>query len=135
MRLHDELTDERGPAPEKLSATPTEILRQWQQTVPLYHEEEAAKKMLIQKILDQIEYRAARRRGAVAVEASEFAEELQRLSVRALSAWYEAFLVLRLELLSLGQEVPGLRILDRPAAVLRRLLQNDPEFDARQYIF
>ncbi|MGH7495752.1 MAG: hypothetical protein ACREOO_25630 [bacterium] len=136
MRLYDELTVERTPPPEHMiSATATEILRLWQQSVPQYQEEETAKKNLIHKILDQIEYHAARQRGVVTVEPAEIAEELQRLSVRALSAWYEAFLSFRTELLSVGQEVQGLRILDRPATVLRQLMQNDPDFDARQYIF
>ena len=136
MRLHEELTEERGTPPEKLiSATATEILRHWQQSTPLFHEEESVKKNLVHKILDQIEYQAARRRGVVTMEPAEIAEELQRLPVRALSAWYEAFLAIRLELMLTGQEAHGFRVWDRPAAVLRQLLQNDPEFDPRQYIF
>jgi hypothetical protein len=136
MRLHDELTDERGPTPDKLiSATATEILRLWQHAAPPSPEEDLIKKKLIHKILDQIEYCAAQRRGVVTVEAAEFAEELQRLSLRALSAWYEVLLVLLTDLLSAGQETPGFRVMDRPASVLRQLLKNDPAFDARQYIF
>jgi hypothetical protein len=136
MRLYEELRVERTPPAEPaISATPTEILRLWQQSAPLFHEEETVKRKLVLKILDLIEYESARQRGVVAVESAEIAEELQRLSVRALAAWYEAFLLLRSELLSMGQEMQGLRILDRPATVLRALLQNDPNFDARQYIF
>ena len=128
MRIYDELTVDRTPPPEHMiSATATEILRLWQQSLPQAQEEETVKKHLIHKILDQIEFQAARQRGVVAVEPAEITEELQRLSVRVLSAWYEAFISFRSELLSVGQEVQGLRILDRPATVLRQLMQNDPD--------
>ena len=134
MRLYYDLTEERTPSPEQMiSATPTEILRHWQQSVPPL-DEETVKKNIIHRILDQIEFHAARQRGAVAMEATEITEELQRLSVRALSAWYEAFLLLRSDWACADQDFHGFRVLDRPAAVLRRLLQSEPQFDARQYI-
>ncbi len=135
MRLYEDLTEERTLSPEQMiSATATEILRHLQISVPPC-EEEITKKNLIQKILDQIEYRSAHERGAVSVEAAEISAELQQLSARTLAAWYEAFLLLRSEWMAAGQELQGFRVLDRPAAVLRRLLQSDPQFDTRQYIF
>ncbi len=136
MRRHDDLMEERGPAPEKLiSATATEIMRHWQQSAPVFHEEESVKKNLVHKILNQIEYQAARQRGLVTMEPAEIAGELERLPVRALSAWYEALLALCIELMHAGEPAQGIRILDRPASALRKLMQCDPDFDARQYIF
>jgi hypothetical protein len=60
---------------------------------------------------------------------------LRQLSTRALVAWYEAFLYIRSELMFSGYELNGFKILDRPYDAIRKLIENDPNFDIRQYIF
>ncbi|MDZ7289911.1 MAG: hypothetical protein ONB44_10180 [candidate division KSB1 bacterium] len=98
-------------------------------------EEDAFKKEVIKDILCQIDYRAAWRQGIVDLPFDELAEEMRLLSTRALVAWYEAFLYIRSELMFSGYELNGFKILDRPYDAIRKLIENDPNFDIRQYIF
>ena len=93
------------------------------------------KRKIINDLLGQLEYHSAEQSGVVAVRKEEIAQELERLSARALLAWYEAFLFLRSELMYGGYELEGLRIIDEPANVLRKLIKSDPEFDVQQYLF
>lgn len=93
------------------------------------------KKNVIQDILNQIDYQAALNRGVVDVDTREISAELQQLSTRALLAWYEAFLFIRSELMFAGYELNGFRVLDRPVDAIRKLMETDPNFDIRQYIF
>jgi len=93
------------------------------------------KEEVIKDILCQIDYRAAWRQGIVDLRYEELAEEMRRLSTRALVAWYEAFLYIRSELMFSGYELNGFKILDRPYDAIRKLIETDPNFDIRQYIF
>ncbi|KAA0230683.1 hypothetical protein EDS67_07215 [candidate division KSB1 bacterium] len=98
-------------------------------------EDYAFKKSVIQDILNQIDYQAALNRGVVDVDTREISTELQQLSTRSLLAWYEAFLFIRSELMFAGYELNGFRVLDRPVDAIRKLMESDPNFDIRQYIF
>jgi hypothetical protein len=93
------------------------------------------KEEVIKDILCQIDYRAAWRQGIVDLRYDELAEEMRRLSTRALVAWYEAFLYIRSELMFSGYELNGFKILDRPYDAIRKLIETDPNFDIKQYIF
>ncbi len=93
------------------------------------------KEEVIKDILCQIDYRAAWRQGIVDLRHDELAAEMRQLSTRALVAWYEAFLYIRSELMFSGYEVNGFKILDRPYDAIRKLIETDPNFDIRQYIF
>jgi len=61
--------------------------------------------------------------------------ELEKLSTRALLNWYEAFLYIRRELMFAGYELNGLKVVDRPIDSIKKLMENDPNFDLNQYIF
>jgi len=93
------------------------------------------KEEVIKDILCQIDYRAAWRQGIVDLRYDELAEEMRRLSTRALVAWYESFLYIRSELMFSGYELNGFKILDRPYDAIRKLIDTDPNFDIKQYIF
>jgi len=93
------------------------------------------KEEVIKDILCQIDYRAAWRQGIVDLRYDELAEEMRRLSTRALVAWYESFLYIRSELMFSGYELNGFKILDRPYDAIRKLIETDPNFDIKQYIF
>jgi hypothetical protein len=93
------------------------------------------KEEVIKDILCQIDYRAAWRQGIVDLRHDELAAEMNLLSTRALVAWYEAFLYIRSELMFSGYELNGFKILDRPYDAIRKLIESDPHFDIRQYIF
>ncbi|MCG3120060.1 MAG: hypothetical protein ALAOOOJD_02644 [bacterium] len=93
------------------------------------------KEEMIKDILCQIDYRAAWRQGLVDLRYDELAEEMRRLSTRALVAWYESFLYIRSELMFSGYELNGFKILDRPYDAIRKLIETDPNFDIKQYIF
>lgn len=99
------------------------------------NDDDAFKQEVIKDILCQIDYRAAWRQGIVDLRHDELAAELRQLSTRALVAWYEAFLYIRSELMFSGYELNGFKILDRPYDAIRKLIENDPNFDIRQYIF
>jgi hypothetical protein len=98
-------------------------------------EDDAFKQEVIKDILCQIDYRAAWRQGIVDLRHDELAEEMRQLSTRALVAWHEAVLYIRSELMFSGCELNGFKILDRPYDAIRKLMENDPNFDIRQYIF
>jgi len=93
------------------------------------------KEEVIKDILCQIDYRAAWRQGLVDLRYDELTEEMRRLSTRALVAWYESFLYIRSELMFSGYELNGFKILDRPYDAIRTLIDTDPNFDIKQYIF
>lgn len=93
------------------------------------------KRKVINDLLSHLDYHSAEQNGVVEVKKEEIAQELERLSVRALIAWYEAFLFVRSEMMYAGYELNGLRIIDHPADILRKLMKSDPEFDIQQYIF
>lgn len=93
------------------------------------------KQEIIKDILCQIDYRAAQRNNVVDLNYEDMAEEMRRLSTRALVAWYEAFLYIRSELMFSGYELNGFKVLDRPYDAIRKLMETDPNFDIRQYIF
>lgn len=93
------------------------------------------KRKIINDLLSHLDYHSAEQNGVVEVRKEEIAQELERLSVRALIAWYEAFLFVRSEMMYAGYELNGLRIIDHPADILRKLMKSDPEFDIQQYIF
>lgn len=102
---------------------------------PVQDDRDNFKEEVIKDILCQIDYRAAWRQGLVDLRYDELAEEMRRLSTRALVAWYEAFLYIRSELMFSGYELNGFKILDRPYDAIRKLIETDPNFDIRQYIF
>ncbi len=93
------------------------------------------KRDLIKDILCQIDYQAALRAGAVDLPEEELAQEMDKLSTRALLNWYEAFLHIRSELMFAGYELNGLKVLDRPIDSIKKLMEKDPNFDLKQYIF
>lgn len=93
------------------------------------------KQEIIKDILSQVDYQAALKRGIVDVLPAEIAKDLELLPTRTLVAWYEAFLYIRSELMFAGYELNGLKLLDRPADAIRTLMETDPNFDIRQYIF
>ncbi len=84
---------------------------------------------LIRDILCQLDYQAARRNGVVDMSETELSTELGKMSTRALVNWYEAFIFIRNELIFSGAE------LDRPQDSVRELMDKDPMFDIREYIF
>jgi len=102
---------------------------------PVREDRDNFKEEVIKDILCQIDYRAAWRQGIVDLRYEELAEEMRRLSTRALVAWYESFLYIRSELMFSGYELNGFKILDRPYDAIRKLIDTDPNFDIRQYIF
>ncbi len=93
------------------------------------------KRKIINDLLTHLDYHSAEQNGVVEVRKEEIAQELERLSARTLIAWYEAFLFVRSEMMYGGYELNGLRIIDHPADILRKLIKSDPEFDIQQYIF
>ena len=90
---------------------------------------------IIKDILNQIDYQAANSRGIVDVSTKDMAEDLKCLSTRTLVAWYEAYLHIRGELMFAGYELNGLKVMDRPADEVNKLLEKDPDFDLQKYIF
>ena len=110
----------------------------WQRTVDVGNdlcEDRDFKEELIKDILCQVDYQSALRKNAVAMNQAELAEELRRLSTRALMAWYEAFLHIRRELMFSGYDLHGFKVLNRPFDAIRDLMKTDPYFDIHQYIF
>ncbi|MEK7728700.1 MAG: hypothetical protein AAB354_09825 [candidate division KSB1 bacterium] len=97
--------------------------------------EQDFKRKVINDLLGHLDYQSAEQNGVVEVRKEEIAQELERLSARTLIAWYEAFLLVRSEMMYGGDELNGLRIIDHPADILRKLMKSDPEFDIQQYIF
>ncbi len=97
--------------------------------------EEDFKRKIINDLLSHLDYKSAELSGVVEVKKEEIAQELLQLSTRTLISWYEAFLLVRSELMYGGYELNGLRIIDHPADVLRKLMKSDPEFDIQQFIF
>jgi hypothetical protein len=122
------LTSEHDSLAESCAAAPDCELTQ-------RNDGDSFKQEVIKDILCQIDYRAAWRQGIVDLQYDELAEEMRRLPTRALVAWYEAFLYIRSELMFSGYELNGFKILDRPYDAIRKLIENDPNFDIRQYIF
>lgn len=121
-----------GLAKQQPSASETKSV----QTVShLQLNERDFKRKVINDLLSHLDYHSAEQNGVVEVKKEEIAQELERLSVRALIAWYEAFLFVRSEMMYAGYELNGLRIIDHPADILRKLMKSDPEFDIQQYIF
>ncbi len=90
---------------------------------------------LIKDILYQIDYQAALRHNVVDMPEKDMEAELEKLSTRALLNWYEAFLYIRRELMFAGYELNGLKVVDRPIDSIKKLMENDPNFDLNQYIF
>ncbi len=111
-------------------ATPTS-----QKGVLDWENDRSFKRDLIQDILCQIDYQAALRARVVDMSCEEMEAELDKLSTRALLNWYEAFLHIRSELMFAGYELNGLKVLDRPIDSIKKLMENDPNFDLKQYIF
>jgi len=110
----------------------------WQRTVDVESaevEDVDFKEELIRDILCQLDYQTAERKHAVEMNAVELAEELRRLSTRALLAWYEAFLHIRGELMFSGYELNGFKVLNQPFDAIKKLMKDDPYFDIHQYIF
>ena len=93
------------------------------------------KREIIEDILSQLDYQTAFKNGVVDVNQKDIAKDLELLPTRTLVAWYESFLYIRSELMLAGYELNGLKILDRPANAVRKLMESDPDFDIRQYIF
>ncbi len=87
------------------------------------------KEDLIKDILCQLDYQAARRNQVVDMSEEELSAELGKMSTRALVNWYEAFIFIRNELFFSGSD------LDRPQDSVRELMNKDPMFDIREYIF
>lgn len=98
-------------------------------------EDNEFKEEVIKDIFFQIDYQSAVRNQAVEMTQEELAQELRRLSTRALLSWYEAFLHIRAELMFAGYELNGFKILNRPFDAIHKLIEKDPYFDIRQYIF
>jgi len=93
------------------------------------------KEEVIKDILYQLDYQAALRNKAVELNQEELIQELRRLSTRALLSWYQAFLHIRGELMFAGYELHGFKILNRPFDAIHQLIDSDPNFDIKQYIF
>lgn len=93
------------------------------------------KNELIKDILYQLDYQASQRNGVVDMNAEEMRCELSKISTRALLNWYEAFLFIRRELMFAGYELNGLKLLDRPTDSIKKLMEDDPNFDIKQYLF
>jgi len=134
---HIPVTSRRPTANPK--ATDGKAARQIQPQAPVQfpelQEDEGFKQDLIKDILNQIDYRVAWNRGVVDLAEHEITEELKQLSTRTLIACFEAFIHARSEQMVASNEPNGFKILDRPAAAIRKLMESDPDFDIHQYIF
>lgn len=104
-------------------------------TAAWFAEDHDFKEEVIKDILCQIDYQSAVRNNAVEMDEEELSQELRRLSTRALLSWYAAFLHIRAELMFAGYELNGFTILNRPFDAIQKLIEKDPYFDIRQYIF
>lgn len=98
-------------------------------------EDQDFKEELIKDILCQIDYQSAVRHKVVNMSEEELAQELRRLSTRALIAWYEAYLHIRSELMFAGYELNGFKVLHKPFDAIRKLIAENPDFNIREYIF
>jgi len=98
-------------------------------------ENDVLKQELINDFLRQIDYEAAWRHGVVDLQQKELAEEMRQLSTRTLSAWSEAFLYLRSELMCSSYETYGLQTRNQSYETMRQLIKADPYFGMQQYIF
>ena len=90
---------------------------------------------VIKDILYQIDYQAALRQNVVTVNEEDMIIELEKLPTSVLLSWYFAYLFIRRELMHAGYELNGLKVLDLPHDAVRDLMDKDPDFDIRQYIF
>ena len=90
---------------------------------------------LIQDILNQIDYQMAYRHEVVTVSESDMIRELEKLSTHTLAAWYQAYLYIRRGLMFAGYELNGFKVLDMPLDTIHELMEKDPTFDIKQYIF
>jgi len=104
-------------------------------SIERHDEDEAFKKEVIKDLLSQVDYWTAWRHGVVEPHQEELAAEMRQLSTRALSAWSEAFLYIRSELLSSGYEMRGFKALPQPHDTIREMIDADPNFDLRDYVF
>ena len=69
------------------------------------------------------------------VSEEEMASELKKLPPSVLLSWYLSYLFIRRELMHAGYELNGFKVLDAPLDTLHDLMEKDPEFDIKKYIF
>lgn len=93
------------------------------------------KREMIKDILYQIDYQTAFRQKVVTVKEEDMIKELEKLPSSILLSWYLAYLFIRRELMHAGYELHGLKVLDAPHDTIHDLMNRDPDFDIKQYIF
>lgn len=105
------------------------------------HEEEIVEESydfkleIIKDLLYQIDYQTAYRQKVVNVEERDMINALKKLPTSVLLAWYFAYLYIRRELMHAGYELHGLKVLDVPLDTIHELIEEDPTFDLKEYIF
>ncbi len=90
---------------------------------------------LIKDLLYQIDYQAALRHQVVEVSEEEMIQAMKRLPTSVLLSWYMAYLHIRQELMHAGYELNGLKVIDQPLDTIHEIMNRDPDFDLKQYIF
>lgn len=90
---------------------------------------------VIKDILYQIDYQAAYRNHVVSVSERDMAEEMKKLSTGVLMSWYLAYIYIRRELMHAGYELNGLKVFDAPLDTISEAMNNNPDFDIKNYIF
>lgn len=90
---------------------------------------------IIKDILYQLDYKTAYNREIVSVSEKTMIRELKKLPTSVLLSWYLSYLYIRKELMHAGYELHGLKVLDMPLDTIHDLMEKDPEFDIKQYIF
>jgi hypothetical protein len=62
-------------------------------------------------------------------------DELKKLPTSVLMSWYLSYLFIRQELMHAGYELNGFKVCDKPLDTIHELMNSDPDFDIKQYIF
>jgi len=93
------------------------------------------KNEIIKDMFYQLDYKTALRREVVSVSEDDMINELKKLPTNILLSWYLSYLFIRRELMHGGYELNGFKVLDLPLDTIHDLIEKDPEFDIKQYIF
>lgn len=90
---------------------------------------------IIKDMFYQLDYRTALRRNVVTVTEEDMVRELKKLPTSVLLSWYLSYIYIRRELMYSGYELNGFKVLDVPLDTIHDLMEKDPEFDIKEYIF
>ncbi|MBN2012892.1 hypothetical protein JW960_26415 [candidate division KSB1 bacterium] len=90
---------------------------------------------IIKDLLYQIDYQTALRHQIANVSEDEMITSLKQLPSSVLLSWYMAYLYIRKELMHAGYELNGFKVMDQPWDTIQEIMNSDPDFDLKQYIF